>query len=189
MPGDVAVVGGQDIPALSTAWEPTISAIEFDRAQVGREALRLLDRLMAGGHPPAGRLLIPPVGLAARQSSDVRGARDPEVARVRRVIREQAHRPIAVKELLAAGQLSRRALERRFRQTVGHSLHDEIVRERIARSQRLLRMTALSTKEVAAQCGYANYAVFSVAFRRQTGLTATAFRRQCAAPSGGADIS
>ena len=45
----------------------------------------------------------------------------------------------------------------------------------------LLRETLLPVTQVAAQVGYANYAVFSVAFRRQMGMSALAYRRQVSA--------
>ena len=86
-----------------------------------------------------------------------------------------------MKELLAHTTLSRRALERRFSRNLGRSLHDEIVQARMERAQRLLRETLLPVTQVAAQVGYANYAGFSVAFRKQTGRSALDYRRQISA--------
>lgn len=181
VPEDVALVGGRDLAAIATAWDPPLSALSLDFARVGCESMRLLDRLMRGEPAPAAPLLLPPSGIVARQSSDVRGMRDQEVARIRRLIREQAHQPLAVKEVLPHTALSRSALERRFEKHLGHSLHDEIVQARMERAQRLLRETLLPVTQVAAQSGYANYAVFSVAFRRHTGVRALDYRRRIAA--------
>jgi LacI family transcriptional regulator len=94
------------------------------------------------------------------------------------LIREQAHRPLAVKELLAHTPFSRGTLEQRFEKYLGHSLHDEIVQAHMERAQRLLRETLLPVTKVAAQSGYASYAVFSVAFRKHTGMTALAYRQR-----------
>ncbi len=176
VPEDVSVIGGQDHPAVATSWNPTVSALALERQQVGFEALRLLDKLLHGGRPPKAPLLLPPGEVVARQSSDFRGTRDPEVARIRRIIAEQPR--LSVKELLAHATLSRRALERRFEHRMGHSLHDEIVMARMSTAERLLRQTTLPATQVAQQSGYASYAVFATAFLKHTGLTALAFRRQ-----------
>ena len=104
--------------------------------------------------------------------------------RCRRLIRERAHQPVVVKELLAQTPLSRRVLERRFQKHLGHSLHDEIVLAHMERAQRLLRETAMPVTQVALLSGYANYAVFSVAFRKHTGMTALEYRQQGTATGG-----
>ena len=181
VPEDVAVIGGRDQPAMATDWTPTVSGVAITRLQIGFAGLRLLDSLLHGAHPPQGPLLVPPTEVVARQSSDYCGMRDPEVARIRRAIAEGARHPLVVKELLAHTRLSRRALERRFERHMGHTLHDEIVAAHMDQAQRLLRTTLLSPAEVARQSGYAGYAAFAVAFRRYTGLTATAWRRQAMA--------
>jgi len=176
VPEEVAVIGGQDHPSVATAWTPTVSAITIDRAQVGFEALRLLDHLLHGGRPPTALVLLPPGEVMARQSSDFRGTRDPEVACLRRAIAAQPH--LSIKELLAHTALSRRTLERRFERHMDHSLHDEIVSMRMKQAQRLLRETTLPATQVAAQSGYGNYTVFSVAFRKHTGMSALEYRQQ-----------
>jgi len=178
VPEDVAVIGGRDQPVMATDWTPTVSGVAINRSQVGFDGLRLLDGLLHGTRPPKRPVLVPPTEVVARQSSDYRGMRDPEVARIRRAIAEGAYRPLVVKELLAHTRLSRRALERRFERHMGHTLHDEIVAAHMQQAQRLLRTTLLSPAEVARQSGYGGYAAFAVAFRRHTGLTATAWRRQ-----------
>lgn len=184
LPGDAALIGGQDNPALAAAWGPMISGIEFDRAKVGYEGLRLLDRLMHGRSAPTAPILIPPKRLVLRASSDFKGSKDPEVARIRQWIRDNAHRPLTVKDLMAHTSLSRRTLERRFAAQTGRGLHEEIRTLRMERAQALLRETALPLTQVAARSGYANYVTFTLAFRRSTGMTASAFRRRAALASG-----
>jgi len=178
VPEEVAIVGGHELPELATNVSPPVTAIDQDRPRLGYEAMRLLDRLMHGAKAPKGPLLVPPLGIIKRQSSDVRGMRDPDVAALRRLIHERAHQPIVVKELLDQTPLSRRVLERRFQKHLGHSLHDEIVLAHMERAQQLLRETAMPVVQVAALSGYANYAVFSAAFRKHTGMTALKYRQQ-----------
>jgi LacI family transcriptional regulator len=177
VPGDVALIGGQDNPGLAAAWGPAISAVEFDVVKVGYEGLQLLDRLMHGGAAPARPILIPPRRLVLRTSSDVQVSKEPEVARLRAWLRENAHRPLTVKSLLAQTTLSRRTLERRFAAVTGHTPHDEICALRMERARALLGGTVLPLAQVATQCGYVNYMTFALAFRRAAGMPASAFRR------------
>ena len=83
-----------------------------------------------------------------------------------------------VKELLAQTPLSRRMLDWRFQKHLGHSPHDEIVLAHMEQAQQLLRETETPVTKVAALSGYANYAVFSVAFRKHTGMSAMEYRQQ-----------
>lgn len=178
VPGDVALFGGQDSPALANALDPAISAIAFDDVRIGYESIRLLHKLMRGGQPPPKPLLLPPVRLVPRASSDRQSVQDSEIGRVRQWIRENAHRPLTVKDLLSETPLSRRTLERRFVAITGRSLHEEIETVRMERVQALLRESTLPLTQVAQQCGYTNYVTFSLAFRRFAGTTASAFRRR-----------
>jgi len=183
VPGDVALIGGQDNPALAMAMEPAISAISFDDARIGYEGMRLLHKLMLGKRSPRKPLLFPPVRLMARVSTDYSNEQDVEIGRIRQWIRENTHHPLTVKDLLAQTRLSRRTLERRFQSLAGHTIHDEIEIVRMKRVQTLLRESTLPLTQVATQCGYANYVTFSIAFRRLNGMTASAFRRLNVVPS------
>lgn len=182
MPGDVALFGGQDCPALANALDPAISAIAFDDVRIGYEAIRLLHKLMRGGQPPSKPALLPPVNLVARASTDMRSVQDSDITGIRKWICENAHRPLTVKHLLAETPLSRRTLERRFVVIAGHTLHAEITAARMDRAKTLLRETLLPLAQVASQSGYANYVTFTLAFRRATGLSASAFRRNVSLP-------
>lgn len=175
VPADVALIGGQDNPALADVWG-SISAIEFGRERVAYEGLRMIEKLLGGASPPRQPILVPPVRIVPRSSSDARGARDPEIGRIRQWVRENAHRSLGVKELLEQTSLSRRTLERRFAVLVGHGLHDEIVGAHIERAQALLRGTTIPLRQVARQSGYNNYVTFAIAFRQATGMTASSYR-------------
>lgn len=178
VPEDVALVGGQEITDLAMTANQPVTTIDQERPRVGYEAMQLLDRLMHGGRAPKAPVLIPPAGIIQRRSSDMRSMRDPEMAALRRLIRERADQRLVVKELVGMSSLTRRVLERRFRKHVGHSPHEDIVLARIERAQRLLRETLMPVTRVAAQCGYANYSVFSVAFRKHAGMSALEYRRR-----------
>jgi AraC-like DNA-binding protein len=78
--------------------------------------------------------------------------------------------------------VARRTLEIRFRAATGRTLHYAITEQRIAAASSLLRDQGLSLKSIAQRCGFSSAAYFITAFRRATGSTPTAWRRDSHTP-------
>jgi len=72
--------------------------------------------------------------------------------------------------------LSRRILEKRFRQLLNHTLHEEIMSVRLNRVKRLLVESRLSLEQIAASTGYEHPEYLSVVFKREVGLSPRQFR-------------
>ena len=133
VPEQVAIVGTNNDELLcETAWPP-LSSIVGDFARVGYVAAQLLDRMIRGETlSPEDRLvLLPPLGVMQRQSTDVLAVKDSDVADAIRFIREHACDPCSVKHVLHAVPVARRWLERQFLSQLGRTPHDEITRVRI----------------------------------------------------------
>jgi AraC-like DNA-binding protein len=75
---------------------------------------------------------------AARQSTDTLAVDDPDLASAVAFIRSHATDPIQVKDVLRAVAVSRRWLERRFREVLGRGPGAEIRRVRLARAEPVL---------------------------------------------------
>src|SRR5262249_11787042 len=67
---------------------------------------------------------------------------------------------------------------RLFRQATGESLHQFVLRERIARAQRLPAETEMPLAQVAAVCGFAHQSHLTRVFRQELGHTPRAERRE-----------
>jgi LacI family transcriptional regulator len=178
VPEDVAIVGVDNDDLLCRLARPSLSSIALPGGRVGYEAAALLDRLLAGGATPRQPLLLAPLGVVSRRSSDLVAAADPQVIAAVRFIREQGHRPLTAKEILRAVPISRRSLERRFRRELGRTLLEEIHRVHIERARRLLADTDLPMPVIASRSGFSDAKQLSVRFRQATGLTPTMYRRR-----------
>jgi len=66
IPGDIAVVGFNDIPAASLV-EPALTTVAAPTVQVGREAMKILNLLIAGEHPPKRQVTLS-TSLVIRES-------------------------------------------------------------------------------------------------------------------------
>jgi LacI family transcriptional regulator len=95
-----------------------------------------------------------------------------------RFIRDHAHAPISVNDVLKAVTISRRSLERRFRVALERSVWDEIRRSHLERARALLADSDMAMAMVAEQAGFSDPRQLSVVFRQETGQTPTAYRRQ-----------
>ena len=136
----------------------------------------LLDRMMAGAKSQAHTGLVPPLGIATRQSTDVVAVEDRRTAMAMRFIREHTCEGINMKDVLRAVPQSRRRLENRFRRFFGRMPHDEILRVQLDRVKRLLLETGLPLTEIATRAGFAHEEYLSVVFKKQVGLPPGKYR-------------
>ena len=66
---------------------------------------------------------------------------------------------------------------RLFRQTLGESPHQFVLRQRIERAQHLLKEADVPLAHIALECGFANQSHLSLVFKRLLGLTPRAYRQ------------
>ena len=136
-------------------------------APVGREDGRPLAFEREGGDAVVG---VQPRVPGAQSRSDCGKGRGADRSR---------SRPGAVEgEPEEPAGCSRRYLERHFRAKLGRSVHDEMLLARLDRVKELLETTSLSIGEVAAVCGFARASQLAALFRKATGTTMRAWRRE-----------
>jgi LacI family transcriptional regulator len=184
VPEQVAVIGVDNDARLCRLCTPPLSSVIPDTHRTGYEAAELLDRMMRGEKVGTDGVLIPPLGIAERQSSDVYAIDDADIAAALRYIREHACEGISVADVLSAVPLSRRMLEHRFLKLVRRTPHAEIIRIRMERAGRLLRETDLSLAEIASRAGFADANYLSVAFKKQMGVSPRAYRTDMRSTQG-----
>ncbi|MCC5829151.1 MAG: XylR family transcriptional regulator [Phycisphaeraceae bacterium] len=178
VPEQVAIIGVDGDEVLCETAVPALSSIGIDFERLGYEAAALLDRLMRGERAPQRPILLPPMGVIERQSTDILAIADPDLAHAVRLIREHASDDdLTIKRVLAEVPVSRRSLERRFREVLGRTPQAEITRIRVEQARRLLARSDLPMPQVAARSGFRSAARLAVVFHRETGQTPTAYRR------------
>ncbi len=178
IPDEVAILGVDDDEALCLTTTPQLSSVIVPSVQLGMEAARMLDSLMSGAIPPASPLLLSPVGIETRGSTDATAHIDPLVAQALQYIKQHAHEPISVQRLLEEIPLSRRALELHFREALGKSPLEVISHVRVQRAQRLLADTDLAIGDVAKASGLVCANSLYRIFKREVGMTPQVYREQ-----------
>src|SRR5262249_18051437 len=154
VPDEVAVLGVDNDEFLCHLAQPPLSSIALNTEHIGHEAAALLDRLMRGRKAPRKPLLIPPLGVVSRQSTDILAVDDAEVSAALRLIRQRPRHGLTVAEVLREVPLSRSLLERRMRQAIGRTPKVEILRLQLDWVRELLAETTLSLDQIAQRAGY-----------------------------------
>lgn len=103
---------------------------------------------------------------------------DARVDRAVAYLRDHLQEPVTLTELADHVGLSRYHFLRLFRDRTGQTPFAHLTGIRVEEAQRLLRHGRASSTEIAALCGFASPSAFSATFRRHTGVTPSAYRRQ-----------
>lgn len=182
VPHDVAVIGVDNDEMICELTDPPLSSVDQAARRIGYEAAGILDRLMSGKQPARGRrraegrIIVPPVGVVPRASTDTFASSDAAVVRTLNRLHENPFRKPDVGELAEQLGLSRPTLEARFRGVVGRSIHDEFVRLRVARLRELIVGTDMQLKMVARRAGFKSVQYMTTFFHGHTGITPAKLR-------------
>jgi len=156
VPESVAVLGTDNDALICESILVPLSSVCHDLEGMAYQAAALLDRLMSGLKPPKKMLRVPPLGLVTRRSTDILAVGNLQVARALRCIHDN----------VLATNLSRRALEKAFRQELSRSLNEEVVRVRLEQAKNLLATTELSVGEISTAAGFSQPNHLFRTFRR-----------------------
>ncbi len=154
VPDEVAVLGTDNHPLICPTAAIPLSSINHDLEALGRRAAEELDRMMTGVLVEARVIEVPHRGITIRQSSDVYAINDPHLVRALRFIQTHYSLNIGVRDVVAAVEISRRPLERRFQQHLQRSIHGQLNHLRLGSVCRLLRETSSSIAVIAAASGF-----------------------------------
>ena len=91
---------------------------------------------------------------------------DPLINQAMLLIWELSQGPVTVGEIAKKLPVTRRTLERKFRDALGHTVLEEINRCHLKRAKRLLNETDLSITEIAAAAGFPSIDTMGNVFRR-----------------------
>jgi len=178
VPDEVAVIGVHNDELLCDLCDPPLSSVIPNARRAGYEAAAMLARMMRGEKLSPQVVLLEPVGIATRQSTDVIALTDARIGQAVRFIRQHFGDRITVDDILRHVPMSRTVFERRFKQMLHCTPHEHILRVRINHVKNLLTTTDLTLSVISERAGFENSAYLSVAFKRATGISPGVYRTQ-----------
>ncbi|WP_312242450.1 D-xylose utilization transcriptional activator XylR [Pantoea sp.] len=176
VPEKLCVIGIDNEELTRYLSRTALSSVAQGTRQMGYQAAKLLHRLLNNEPLAPQRILVPPVKVIARRSTDYRSLRDPAVIQAMHFIRFHACNGIKVEQVLDAVGMSRSNLEKRFKDETGETIHAMIHSEKLERARGLLVSTSLAINEISQMCGYPSLQYFYSVFRRSYGSTPKSYR-------------
>ncbi len=177
IPDDVAIMGSGNTSVQCESFSPTLTSVDLGFDKIGYIAATELDRLMEGGAPAAPKKVF--FGkVVERRSTDVLAVEDRVLAQALRYIWDNVHRSYNVDEVVQGLSVTRRSLERRFRNLLGRSINQEIIRVRVERVKQQLVDTSESVKSIAAASGFKNLEHLYYVFQKHLSMAPGAYRKK-----------
>ncbi len=172
VPRDIAIVGIDNDPLVAALSPLPISSVTQPAEEIGRKAAELLRRRLQRPLDVSAGLAIAPQGVqlaatSSKASTLVSGALE--------FIDAQLGRCIKAQQVADFMGVSRATLERTFLTQLGVTVHDELLRRRIAQAKSLLSRREMSTSEIARRCGFRTQQYMHVVFKREIGLSPSEF--------------
>jgi LacI family transcriptional regulator len=177
VPQQVTILGVNNDETYCQSGTIGLSSVMPASERVGFQAAELLDRLMNGGTPPDHPILVQPLGVVTRLSTDMQSVQDEVVRKALQYIQQNVRDNFQVVDLLDHVRVGRRTLERKFKEHLGHSPHFAITRARVEMAKRLLEATQMKMDTIAQQCGFSEARILYRNFRLITGESPAKYRK------------
>jgi LacI family transcriptional regulator len=156
IPDQVALIGVGNDEAICDLVPVSLSSVKLNIRRGGYDAASYLAGQFAerGGKPrPRQDIVIEPIQVVIRPSTDATESHDPEVAKAISFIRTHLQDKLNVHDVVRNVGLSRRQLYNRFQKVTGMPLYAYIQERRLEQFARLLTETELTVSEIAYAMG------------------------------------
>lgn len=171
VPEEVALIGIDNDPLTRTLTRVPLSSVIQGTGTMGRTAAALLHQMLHGKPCTGTQVLVPPDAINVQASSLHQPLGNPYVMQALLFIRQYACQGIKTDQVAAYVGVSRSSLEAHFRKVRGCSVHDEILRFKLAAAAKGLENQDLAIAEIAARCGFTSAQYLHTVFRREFGCT------------------
>ena len=177
VPDQIAILGVDNDEIVCNLSDPPLSSINHSIVRGGFEAAKLIEQLLNDDEASPQDVVLRPVNVVDRLSTDFHATDDRHIRTVLDHIRQHLADDITVKSLVKLVPLSRRLLEMRFKEVTGQSIHKYIFHLRMERFAQLLQDSDAPLAELAAQAGISDLKNLSRQFKALKGTTPNKFRK------------
>ena len=177
VPEEVLVIGVDNDPLVCDIGDPPLTSIALNIESAGYRAAALMDHMINKKKIIGKKIIVTPTHVVQRQSTDILAVNDPEVARAIAYIKKNAKNKILVKDVVKTTCLSRRTLERRFKQSIHRSIYSEIRQVRIELISKMLIETELPISQISSVFNFTDLEHISRYFKIEKGVGLREFRK------------
>jgi len=178
IPSEVSVMGVDNDESLCSLGSTTLTSIQIDIEKGGRQTAALVERLVADPTAPAEDIVLQPVKIVSRMSTAAFATDDQQILKALLFIHKNALKKISVSDVMAEAALSRRLLERRFKDVTGKTLYEYITDQKLKYFAEQLADTDEQVINIALSMGEIDTKSISRRFKQLYGCTPVEWREK-----------
>lgn len=182
IPEEVALLGVDNDELICSISDPPISSIELEVERGGYSIGRLIHQQIVNKSQDAFNIVINPIRIELRQSTERHDIRDPYILKVVKYIETHYADDLSIESLLTLLPLSRRNFEIRFRQALHTSVYQYILNYRCNLLADLLLTSNRPLSDLSLEVGFKDYNNLSRVFKKYKGCSPVEYRQQRALP-------
>lgn len=178
IPNEISLLGVDNDELICNLSDPPISSIVLDTYKGGYDAGRILDMFFKGERKDPCNIVIQPIRLELRQSTEKYDINNEYVLKVVNFIGNNFKQEIGIDSLTKLVPLSRRNLEVKFKEEVGTSIYQFILSCRVDYFTHLLLTTERSLFDIALESGFNDCKNISRVFKKFKGCTPLEYKEK-----------
>lgn len=178
VPDELCIIGIDNEELIQFFSRVSLSSVVQGTKNMGYHAAKTLHNLLQEKPIKQSPLLLPPLRVEARTSTDYRSIQDPLVIQAMHYIRMYACSGIRTEQVLDFVKTSRSNLEKRFKQELDCTIHEALYAEKLDKAKNLLISSTLSINEVAEASGYFSLQYFYSVFKKEHQCTPIEYQQR-----------
>src|SRR5690606_2266608 len=156
----------------------SLSSVTQGCFEMGYKAAKLLHMQLNNIDVGNKRILVPPVGVASRQSTDFKALRDPYVIQAMHYIRRHATRGAKVEQVTDVVGISQTNIVQSISSERGNSNHKKLHNQKLSKASKMLKKTQVNHNEIAKMCGYPSLQYMYAVLQRHFSQTPKEYRTE-----------
>lgn len=178
IPGELSLLGVDNDELICNLSFPSISSIVTDDENGGYQTGKMLHRLINKKENIPFNISIEPIRIELRQSTEGYNVSNKHIMDVVNFIEENITSNTSIDDLTQIVPLSRRNLEKKFKEAMGTSIYQFILDKKIDYISDELLNTEKSLLEIAIEVGFNDVRNAYRIFKKSTGYTPMSYRKK-----------
>jgi LacI family transcriptional regulator len=178
IPDDISLMGVDNDELICNLSHPTISSIITDDEKGGYLTGKLLHQAIKNNDNTPFNVIIEPIRIELRQSTEKYNFTDKQITKVIEYIDKNITSDLSLDKLIEIVPLSRRNLEKKFREATGCSVYQFILDKKVEYISNELLTTDKSLLDIAIEVGFNDVRNAYRIFKNKTGYTPIHFKEK-----------
>ena len=178
IPDEISLLGVDNDELICNLSDPPISSIMLEVEKGGYEAGRLIHKLIKKEKDSTFNIVINPVRIIERESTDKYNISNKYILEIIRYIEKNYNNEISIQDLINLVPLSRRSFEVKFKSETGISIYQFMINYRVEKFANLLITSDRSLFDIALECGFSDSKNISRVFKKIKGVSPQEYRKK-----------